>query len=90
MNGLPMGADDLGALLKHTPDWIRAECRAGRLPHHKVGKLYVFTPEDVAEILAATAVATRPPEPVEPVTVRRGRYPTYHRISSSRENGHPS
>lgn len=82
MTAPPMGADDLGVLLKHTPDWIRAEARAGRLPHHKVGKLYVFTPDDVAEILAATAVSTRPPDPPEPVTVRRRRYPTYHRVGS--------
>jgi hypothetical protein len=49
MIGTPLGADELGALLKHTPDWVRASCRAGRLPHHKIGKLYVFTAEDVAE-----------------------------------------
>jgi hypothetical protein len=83
MTSPPMGVDDLGVLLKHTPDWVRAQCRAGRLPHHKIGKLYVFTPEDVAEILDSTAVKTRPEPRTQPVTRRSGRRLTYTRIGSS-------
>jgi hypothetical protein len=78
-SGPPMGADELGALLKHTPDWVRAACRAGRLPHQKIGKLYVFTPDDVAEILAATAVKVRS-EPTPPARVgSRRRTRTFYR-----------
>jgi hypothetical protein len=80
--GTPLGADELGALLKHTPDWVRASCRAGRLPHHKIGKLYVFTAEDVANILAATAVAVRA-EPAPPLRAGPRRTRTFYKPSSS-------
>jgi hypothetical protein len=83
MSTSPMGVDDLGVLLKHTPDWVRAQCRAGRLPHHKIGKRYVFTPEDVTEILTATAVKARPELPAQPVPRRSGRRLTYTRVGSS-------
>jgi hypothetical protein len=80
--GTPLGADELGALLKHTPDWVRAACRAGRLPHHKIGKLYVFTAEDVADILAATAVGVRP-EPAPPLRATSRRARTFYRPAGS-------
>jgi hypothetical protein len=80
--GTPLGADELGALLKHTPDWVRASCRAGRLPHHKIGKLYVFTAEDVADILAATAVGVRA-EPAPPLRATSRRVRTFYKPSSS-------
>lgn len=79
----PLGVEDLGVLLKHTPDWVRAQCRAGRLPHHKIGKLYVFTADDVAEILAATAVAIRSEDPPPAAPIRRRRYPTYSRVGNN-------
>jgi hypothetical protein len=78
-----LGADDLGALLKHTPEWVRDQCRAGRLPHHRVGKRYLFTPEDVADIFAATAIATRPEDPPAPRLPRRDRLPSYRRVGST-------
>jgi hypothetical protein len=80
--GTPLGADELGALLKHTPDWVRASCRAGRLPHHKIGKLYVFTAEDVANILAATAVGVRP-EPAPPLRATSRRTRTFYKPAGS-------
>lgn len=85
MSSAPLGADELGTLLRHTPDWVRAEARAGRLPHHKIGKVYVFTPDDVEAILAATAVPVRPADPPAPATPRRRRLPTYQRVG---ENSH--
>lgn len=86
MTTAPLGVDELGTLLRHTPDWVRAQCRAGRLPHHKIGKFYLFTPEDVAQIFESTAVETRPAPPQPLPAVRRRRYPTYHRTSSSRND----
>jgi hypothetical protein len=82
MIGTPLGADELGALLKHTPDWVRAACRAGRLPHHKIGKLYVFTAEDVADILAATAVGVRP-EPAPPLRATSRRTRVFYKPAGS-------
>jgi hypothetical protein len=82
-----LNAEELAILLRHTRDWVRAQCRAGRLPHHKVGSVYVFTPSDVEEILAATAVPVRPPDPPRPVLPRGRRLPTYIRVGD--ENGPP-
>lgn len=78
----PLGVEDLSVLLKHTPDWVRAQCRAGKLPHHKIGKLYVFTAEDVAEIFDAARRPVKPAvaESTPVVRGRRRRYPTYMRI----------
>jgi hypothetical protein len=76
------GADEVGALLRHTREWVRAECRAGRLPHHKVGQRYVFTDADIAEILAATAVSVRDDPPPMPARTGRRRLPTYSRTGN--------
>lgn len=86
MSSPSQGVDDVGVLLKHTPDWVRAECRAGRLPHHKIGRIYVFTEADIAEILAATAVPARVSDRDErPARRRRGRL-TYTRVGNERKD----
>jgi hypothetical protein len=78
--GPPLGVEELAALLKHTPHWVRGQCRAGRLPHQKIGKLYLFTPDDVAEIFAATAVKVRS-EPAVRALADRRRTRTFYRPS---------
>lgn len=43
-----------------TPNWVKRHARA--LPHHKVGRDYMWTDEDIADILAATRVRPAPLE----------------------------
>lgn len=56
-----------------TENWVKRNAR--RLPHHKVGRDYMFTDEDIADYLSATRV--RPAVPVvddgslRPVSGRR-------------------
>jgi hypothetical protein len=76
--GPPLGVEELAAFLKHTPDWVYAQCRASRLPHHRFGKLYVFTPDDVAAIFAATVVKVRT-EPAVRALADRRRTRTFYR-----------
>jgi excisionase family DNA binding protein len=47
--------------LRLAPITIRRMIRAGKIPHHKLGGKYLFTPEDLAEYLEAAAVPARKP-----------------------------
>lgn len=55
-----------------TENWVKAN--AARLPHHRFGKTYVFTDDDIAEMLAGAK--RRPDSPVtggDELTPIRGR-----------------
>ena len=49
-------AQEAADLLGSSYDWLTREARKGRLPHHRFGRVYRFTQDDVDAILALTAV----------------------------------
>ena len=60
--------EEVAAMLGHGPDWVWAQCRNGTIAHHKLGRSYRFTDDDVAHLAAQTAVPVTVPEPdVNPV-----------------------
>lgn len=44
-------ADDVAAMLGMSNDWVYAECRAGRIPHIKLGRYTRFRAEAIQEWL---------------------------------------
>ncbi|RSM65004.1 DNA-binding protein [Kibdelosporangium aridum] len=47
-------ADQLGTLFRLSPRTLRDLAAAKQVPHHRIGKHYRFSRDDVAEILAIT------------------------------------
>ena len=41
--------------------WLRQECEAGRLPHVRAGKAFLFNPESMPDMLAAKIPLTSSP-----------------------------
>jgi excisionase family DNA binding protein len=40
-------------------DWLWQQCRDRKIPHHRLGRTYRFTADDLANLQAATAVAPK-------------------------------
>lgn len=55
-----MTAREVGSLLGIPETKVRDEARAGRFPHHKIGRYRRFSPEQVDAYLACTEVAAPP------------------------------
>jgi excisionase family DNA binding protein len=51
-----IGIKELAALVGVSVSTINRVKRAGKLPHRKIGKRVVLTPEDVADFLASCQV----------------------------------
>jgi excisionase family DNA binding protein len=51
----PIGIAELAARLKLPIRWIKVEARAGRLPHIRVGRLWLFNESAVRSALAVRA-----------------------------------
>ncbi len=62
-------AKDVGRRLGIPETKVRAEARAGRFPHHKIGRYRRFSDDQVEAYLALTCVAT---DPVTSSRIRRG------------------
>lgn len=45
-------AADLAARWQRTPDWITSQAKAGAIPGMKLGHLWRFDPQDIAEFEA--------------------------------------
>ena len=70
----PRTATEVGVLIGKSPNWMKRN--AARLPHHKFGRSYVFTEDDVAEILRLAEFRPEPSEvadPLRPVGAQRRR-----------------
>jgi hypothetical protein len=58
MNTSPAGPLPLGMtarLLRVPAAWLRAEAEAGRIPHLKAGRVFLFDPETVERVLLERA-----------------------------------
>ena len=51
----PIGIAELAARLKLPIRWIKAEAKAGRLPHIRVGRRWLFNEQSVRKHLGARA-----------------------------------
>jgi excisionase family DNA binding protein len=51
----PIGVAELAARLRLPIRWIKTEAKAGRLPHIRVGRCWLFNEEAVRAYLAARA-----------------------------------
>ena len=51
-----IGIKELAKMTGVSVSTINRVKRAGRLPHHKIGKRVVLTPEDVAQFIASCKV----------------------------------
>lgn len=70
----PRTAAEVGVLIGKSPNWMKRN--APRLPHHKFGRSYVFTEDDVAEILRMGEFRPEqsdPADPLRPVGAQRRR-----------------
>jgi excisionase family DNA binding protein len=54
-------AEQVGELLQLSPRTLKDQAAAGVLPHHRFGKHYRFTRDDVAEIVRLSAAPVKPP-----------------------------
>lgn len=54
-------AEQVGELLQLSPRTLKDQSAAGVLPHHRFGKHYRFTRDDVAEIVRLSAAPVKPP-----------------------------
>jgi hypothetical protein len=52
--------DEVAETIGRSKDWLWAQCRTRKVPHHRKGRHYVFSPDDIAAIKAMVA-----PVPVE-------------------------
>jgi excisionase family DNA binding protein len=52
--------DELGERLHMSPRTLKDLAGLGRIPHHRIGKHYRFSADDIAEILQLTKVTSRP------------------------------
>lgn len=61
------GADEAGALIGRSGDWMKKQARAGKIPYSRVGQSMRWTPDHIREILRAgeqrprAVLASRPP-----------------------------
>ena len=54
--------EQVAIMLSRGNDWVWAQCRDRKIPHHKLGRAYRFTDGDLKEFGAQTAVVARTPE----------------------------
>jgi excisionase family DNA binding protein len=54
-------AEQVGELLQLSPRTLKDQAAAGAVPHHRFGKHYRFTRDDVAEIVRISAKPVKPP-----------------------------
>lgn len=54
-----LSAEQLGELFRLSPRTLRDLASAGCVPHHRIGKHYRFSRDDVADILQATKQTPR-------------------------------
>lgn len=62
MSALTYTAAETADMLGIGYDFLIKQCRAGKFPHHKLGRLIKFTDDDHRAILAATAVEPTAPD----------------------------
>jgi hypothetical protein len=56
-------AADVASRIGKTERWVKRHAR--ELPHHRFGRTYVFSDQDVADILAAHRHAPEPAAPAD-------------------------
>ena len=54
--------EQVAILLSRGQDWVWAQCRDRKIPHHKLGRSYRFSDGDLKHLAAQTAVVTRTPQ----------------------------
>lgn len=47
--------EEASDIIRLTPHWLVKSAREGRIPHHRIGKLYRFSRENLDEIKRTTA-----------------------------------
>lgn len=55
-----LSVSEVAARIGRSKDWLWAQCRDRKVPHHRQGRNYVFTPADVEAIVTMVT-----PVPVE-------------------------
>lgn len=54
--------EQVAVILSRGKDWVWAQCRAQKMPHHKIGRTYRFADADLRELMFQTAVVTKTAE----------------------------
>jgi len=50
------GVEQVSEMLGRSRDWVWAQCRECKIPHHRIGRSYRFTADDLKQLMANTAV----------------------------------
>ena len=50
-------AEEVASLTGMSEKWLWAQCKAGAIPHHRLGRRVRFTHDDMRALVAQTAVA---------------------------------
>lgn len=60
-----LSAEDVAAMLGMSKDWVYSECRAGRIPHIKMGRYTRFRREAIEDWIRGREIGTtlRPVSP---------------------------
>jgi len=65
--------EEVAQMLNRGKDWVWEQCRNRTIPHHKLGRVYRFTEDDLRALAIQTAVTPAEPEQADELLPSKAR-----------------